>query len=769
VAAVLQVGTIYTGNISADTGVAVVVPADADAVTIDVAGNDTAGPALIDNASFAGASAGIDFTIIGTSFWSPPNEPECASLLLLASDAEWPGAGSKTLYLGVNAPGEGICYTITFWKNVDQVDPIVDVKTKHDAPDEELVGMTADDMAVRNYDFYNSDPGILDGLDDNDQTVLRAGPDVFNNCLQGVTSKLGASTLSPGAIWDWVLYGLRGATASPTAPTITSAGTAGVIRHGETGVAVTGTNLGASNANRNWFLRQGSVEVPQTETGTGTSTAATLTITVLQTGSDIKFGAAQLVCVRDDDEEATFNVTVLPPTGYDYVDITTPAADPSERLSSDNGDLASGDQAWYELQTGLSVGPDGRITWDVGATPVAFDYTIWDASDATWGAGGTISPAAGGEEIEAAGAIVLGGIEVVAAGAAGRTAAGTIELGGIEVAAEGAAGRSAAGAIILGGIEVAGQVALEIEGDGAITLGAIGVSAAVELERYGEADIQLPAIVVAGAGSAGKSAEAEITLGPIAVAGAVSIGRDTAAAIQLGAVQVAAAGDVARDATGDITLGPVAVAGAGTVGREATADITLGSIKVAGSGTGQAIYSGEGHITLGAIEVAAAGDVGRLAAGAITLGRIGVAGAAVVGREAQAEITLGAVSVAGAAVVGRHAVAEIMLGAVQVAGAGTTEGMDVGTGVIALGAVAVSGAAEVGRSAAGQITLGGIQVAGAVEAGRIGVGSITLGGIRVIGLGDGVTPPTAAQLYPIYMDRSMAAPWRSGSMRVWPS
>jgi hypothetical protein len=339
-----------------------------------------------------------------------------------------------------------------------------------------------------------------------------------------------------------------------------------------------------------------------------------------------------------------------------------------------------------------------------------------------------------------------------------QTARITVAGGGGEV--------EAAGAITLGPIEVDGQVALTIEGAGGITLGAIGVSGAGTVGRDAQGAITLGPIVVAGAGSAGKSGDADIELGAIAVAAAAVVGREATAAIQLGGVEVAAAGDVARDGTGDITLGGIEVAGAATVGRDATADITLGSIKVAGSGTGQALYSAEGDITLGGIEVAAAGQVGRLAAGAVTLGPIGVAGAATVGREAEASITLGAVSIAGAAVVGRVATAAITLGPVAVAGAATTESMELGTGSVTLGAVTVSGAAVVGRATAGAISLGGIQVAGAVDTGRIGVGAITLGGIRIQGLGDGATLGSLQHM--IHMDRSMIDPWRKG-MRVWPS
>lgn len=190
-------------------------------------------------------------------------------------------------------------------------------------------------------------------------------------------------------------------------PTITDVDTDEIVLDGQTGVAVTGTDLGTTNADRTFTLRQGSVSVPQTETGTGTSTAATLTIGIEQSGADIKFGAATLRVTRTSDSAfGDLAVTVNPPTGQIYVDIGTPNATSADRITA-VADIASGDQIHARgvgggaVPTGLNLEADGTFWFDDGETPAAFDVRVWDASDSTWGAWATQGMAGTGVTIDA--------------------------------------------------------------------------------------------------------------------------------------------------------------------------------------------------------------------------------------------------------------------------------------------------------------------------------------------------------------------------------
>ena len=190
-------------------------------------------------------------------------------------------------------------------------------------------------------------------------------------------------------------------------PTITDVDTDEVVLDGQTSVAVTGTDMGAANADRAFTLRQGSTSVPQTETGTGTATAATLTIGIEQSGADIKFGSATLRVTRtDDDAYGEIAITVNPPTGQLYVDIGTPDTTAANRITA-VADIASGDQLQARgegggaVPTGLQLNANATFEFSAGNTPAAFDVRVWDASDATWGAWATQGIAGTGVTIDA--------------------------------------------------------------------------------------------------------------------------------------------------------------------------------------------------------------------------------------------------------------------------------------------------------------------------------------------------------------------------------
>jgi hypothetical protein len=195
---------------------------------------------------------------------------------------------------------------------------------------------------------------------------------------------------------------------SVAAPTITDVDTDETILDGQTGVAVTGTSLGTTNANRTFALVQGSVAVDQVETGVGTDTAATLTIAVdAATGGDIKFGAATLKVTRDDDATGLLAVTVDPPAGQLFVDVGTPNTTASNRITA-VPDIASGDQLQARgvgggaAPTGLTLNDDATFSFAAGGTPTDFDVRVWDSSDSTWGAWATQTVGGGGTPTEIA-------------------------------------------------------------------------------------------------------------------------------------------------------------------------------------------------------------------------------------------------------------------------------------------------------------------------------------------------------------------------------
>lgn len=189
-------------------------------------------------------------------------------------------------------------------------------------------------------------------------------------------------------------------TGSATDPTITDVDGDEAVTDGQTGVAVTGTNLGANNAARTFSLRQGGTVVPQVETGSGSATGATLTIATDQSGADIKFGAATLRVTRvADSVYGNIGLLVVPASGQLYTDVGTPNTTAADRITA-AADIASGDQLHVRgmgggaAPSGLHIEGDGTFWFEAGATPAPFDVRVWDSSDSTWGAWATQSIAA---------------------------------------------------------------------------------------------------------------------------------------------------------------------------------------------------------------------------------------------------------------------------------------------------------------------------------------------------------------------------------------
>lgn len=184
--------------------------------------------------------------------------------------------------------------------------------------------------------------------------------------------------------------------ASTPDPALTDVDTDETLTVGQTGIAVTGTDMGAANANRTFSIVQGAVEVDQTETGTGTATAATLSLVFETAGADLKHGAATLRITRDDLATGDIAVTIDPETGLLYVDLTSVNTTADNRITA-APDLEIGDQLHARgvgggaAPAGLTLNADATFEFSSGNTPTDFDVRVWDVNDATWGAWATQS------------------------------------------------------------------------------------------------------------------------------------------------------------------------------------------------------------------------------------------------------------------------------------------------------------------------------------------------------------------------------------------
>lgn len=151
-------------------------------------------------------------------------------------------------------------------------------------------------------------------------------------------------------------------------PTITSVST-GTPREGAS-LTITGTGFGASQGAGNSTING----IGQTET----SWANTQIVATVVLGTN-KFGAAYNVAMTDNAGTPSNNYAgitgLLPVSGNDYVNVGTPYADPTLRLTS-IADAVSGDQVEWETQGGLVV-INSDLTWSAGPGVIRIRARIW--------------------------------------------------------------------------------------------------------------------------------------------------------------------------------------------------------------------------------------------------------------------------------------------------------------------------------------------------------------------------------------------------------
>lgn len=344
---------------------------------------------------------------------------------------------------------------------------------------------------------------------------------------------------------------------------ITDVDTDETLVAGQTGIAVTGTDMGTTNANREFTILQGAVEIAQTETGVGTATAATLTLVMETVPEDLKFGAATLRVTRDDLETDDIAITLNPASGETYVDVGTPNTEATDRITA-VADIASGDQLHAQgvgggaAPTGLVLNTDATFYFTSGNTPTDFDVRVWSATSGVWGAFATQTVA----------------VTDTASGAATLpvpTAAGTAELT-----------RKAQGAATLPALTAAGSAVVTRKAQGAATLPAPTAS--------GTATVSGDNPTATGAPS----------LPGVTAAGAASLTRKASGAATLPGVLAAGTARVVRKASGVATLPGLTASGSGEVVQPQTAEgaaelpfpIASGSARIIHRASGAAVLPG---------------------------------------------------------------------------------------------------------------------------------------------------------------------------------
>lgn len=179
-----------------------------------------------------------------------------------------------------------------------------------------------------------------------------------------------------------------------TGPTLTDVDTDEIVLSSQTNVVATGTAFGASQGAGSVTLRQGSVVVTQSiDSWAATSIQFDV---VYDTGTqDLKNGAVTARVTDNAGAYAELPITMIPPNGNPYVNLTSVHPVVSERISTTPVDIVAGGQIEARgvgggaAPTGLTLNTDGTFFFSTG-TLVNFDARYWDPSDQTWGAWATI-------------------------------------------------------------------------------------------------------------------------------------------------------------------------------------------------------------------------------------------------------------------------------------------------------------------------------------------------------------------------------------------
>lgn len=229
-----------------------------------------------------------------------------------------------------------------------------------------------------------------------------AGSAQYRNLSLGVTSlqtdyKIQTSTGATGNVTTrilesvatfWMVVTFKEITGSSSI-TVTDVDGDEIITSDQTNVVITGTGFKATQGTGAVTLRQGIAVVTQ-PVDSWADTSIQVDAEILAVGADVKFGSTTLRVTNSDPVYADFGITVNPPTGQNYVTLTSVATSAPDRITS-FPDLAVGDQLWIRgsgggaAPTGLVVNPDASFYFTAGNPVTSFEVRVWDSSDSTWG------------------------------------------------------------------------------------------------------------------------------------------------------------------------------------------------------------------------------------------------------------------------------------------------------------------------------------------------------------------------------------------------
>ena len=173
------------------------------------------------------------------------------------------------------------------------------------------------------------------------------------------------------------------AIAADPAPDVTDVDTDEIISFGQTGVVVTGTNMGGNTAARTITIEQGAVSVTQTQTAGDASSG---TFNVVQ--GNLKTGSATLKVTRvGDSSYDSIAITLASASDRLNVDAVAPAAISANRLTA-TPDIETGDQAEiYNIVGGVpaDITLNANMTFSLDSDITSFYFRIWSGGE--WGTG----------------------------------------------------------------------------------------------------------------------------------------------------------------------------------------------------------------------------------------------------------------------------------------------------------------------------------------------------------------------------------------------
>jgi hypothetical protein len=224
-----------------DDSFSVTVPALCTYILVNVSGYYGSGTdPVFDQLNFDNGND-LDFTHIVTGCYedTPPTYAQMSAFGMTATDGDWPGTGSKTLYFRVDGgtnPGEGLQIHVSYWKGVDQSSPVVDSEWRAHSSSyytSSLTGVSTGDMGVIASYAYN---GTIDvDLPGKGQTAI-AESAVYRSAGFSIGYEAEEDALDAESSVNFVpiAYALKAAAAGGTTVDCTGAGAVAI-----TGLAAT--------------------------------------------------------------------------------------------------------------------------------------------------------------------------------------------------------------------------------------------------------------------------------------------------------------------------------------------------------------------------------------------------------------------------------------------------------------------------------------------------------------------------------------------------